>query len=119
MSLPLVIVNPASADGATRENWPRMASDLRTHFGTLRSNLPENAGDGRHLASAAAKKGTKLIIAQAATARSRKWPMASSIQQDCELAVLPSGTGGTFADPRLVNQHCRRPRARCGMHAAE
>ena len=33
MTLPLVIVNPASADGATRENWPKIASDLRTHFG--------------------------------------------------------------------------------------
>ena len=35
MSLPLVIVNPASAEGATRENWPKMASDLRTHFGAF------------------------------------------------------------------------------------
>jgi len=33
MTLPLVIINPESAGGATRDAWPRIASDLRSHFG--------------------------------------------------------------------------------------
>src|SRR5881398_3145336 len=63
MTLPLVIVNPASADGATRENWPKIASDLRTHFGPFAVEFTESVGHARALAGAAAKRGTKLIIA--------------------------------------------------------
>src|ERR1700737_1516720 len=63
MSFPLVIVNPASADGATRENWPKIASDLRTHFGPFTVAFTEGTGHGRQLAAEAATTGTKLIIA--------------------------------------------------------
>src|SRR5712691_9783002 len=63
MTLPLVIVNPASADGATQENWPKFASDLRTHFGPFTVAFTEGIGHGRQLAAEAAKGGTKLIIA--------------------------------------------------------
>ena len=61
--LPLVIVNPASADGATREAWPKIASDLRTHFGPFSVSFTEATGDGRSMAAEAAKAGTELIIA--------------------------------------------------------
>src|SRR5260370_11839360 len=63
MTLPLVIVNPASADGATREAWPKFASDLRTHFGPFTVVFTEEVGHGRALAAEAAKQGTRLIIA--------------------------------------------------------
>ena len=63
MTLPLVIVNPASADGATRENWPKIASDLRTHFGPFAVELTKSIGHARTLSGEAASKGTKLIIA--------------------------------------------------------
>src|SRR5260370_38444436 len=63
MTLPLVIVNPASADGATREVWPKFASDLRTHFGPFTVVFTEDVGHGRALAAEAAKQGIKLIIA--------------------------------------------------------
>ena len=35
MTLPLVIINPESAGGTTRVAWPRIASDLRSHFGAM------------------------------------------------------------------------------------
>ena len=56
MTLPLVIVNPASADGATREAWPKFASDLRTHFGPFTVVFTEGIGHGRGLAAEAAKQ---------------------------------------------------------------
>ncbi len=63
MTLPLVIVNPASAGNATRQSWPAMASDLATHFGAFNCSFTANAGDGRALAARGAEEGRQLIIA--------------------------------------------------------
>lgn len=97
MSLPLVIVNPASADGATRDAWPKIASDLRTHFGAFSVAFTEAAGDGRQLAAAAAKQGTKLIIACGGDGTiSEVVNGILEANKETELGVLPSGTGGDF-----------------------
>jgi YegS/Rv2252/BmrU family lipid kinase len=97
MSVPLVIVNPASADGATRENWPKFASDLRTHFGSFSVSFTEAPGHARELAAAAAKQGTKLIIACGGDGTISE--VANGIiesKQEAELAILPGGTGSDF-----------------------
>jgi YegS/Rv2252/BmrU family lipid kinase len=97
MSLPLVIVNPASADGATRDAWPKIASDLRTHFGAFSVAFTEAAGDGRQLAAEAAKQGTKLIIACGGDGTiSEVVNGILEANKETELGVLPSGTGGDF-----------------------
>src|SRR5581483_1051020 len=97
MTLPLVIVNPASADGATRENWPKFASDFRTHFGSFTVEFTEAAGHARELASAAAKRGTKLIVACGGDGTISE--VANGILEsgtEAELAILPGGTGSDF-----------------------
>ncbi len=97
MTLPLVIVNPASADGATRESWPKIASDLRTHFGAFSVAFTEAAGDGRHLAAAGAQQGVTLIIACGGDGTISE--VVNGILEsntETELGVLPSGTGGDF-----------------------
>src|SRR6266516_8101203 len=97
MSLPLVIVNPASADGATREKWPKIASDLRTHFGAFTVSFTEAVGHARVLAANAAKQGTKLIIACGGDGTISE--VANGIiesNQEAELGVLPGGTGSDF-----------------------
>jgi len=97
MALPLIIVNPASADGATREAWPKIASDLRTHFGPFSVSFTEATGDGRRLAAEAAKAGRKLIIACGGDGTISE--VANGIiesGQETELGILPSGTGGDF-----------------------
>ena len=97
MSLPLVIVNPASADGATRDVWPKFASDLRTHFGPFTVVFTERIGHGRQLAAEAAQQGTKLIIACGGDGTISE--VANGIlesNQETELAVLPGGTGSDF-----------------------
>jgi diacylglycerol kinase (ATP) len=97
MTLPLVIVNPASADGATQKDWPKMASDLRTHFGAFTVAFTEAIGGGRVLALEAAKQGTKLIIACGGDGTISE--VASGIleaKEEVELGILPSGTGGDF-----------------------
>ena len=97
MTLPLVIVNPASADGATRESWPKIASDLRTHFGPFTVVFTEGIGHGRQLAAEAAKQGVKLIIACGGDGTISE--VANGIlesNQEVELGVLPGGTGSDF-----------------------
>jgi diacylglycerol kinase (ATP) len=96
MTLPLVIVNPASADGATRDSWPKTASDLRTHFGPFSVVFTETLGDGRRLAAEAAA-ATKLIIACGGDGTISE--VVNGIlesNKETELGVLPSGTGGDF-----------------------
>src|SRR6266498_5668918 len=97
MTLPLVIVNPASADGATRDSWPKIASDLRTHFGPFTVAFTEGIAHGRQLAAEAAKGGTKLIIACGGDGTISE--VANGIleaNQETELGVLPGGTGSDF-----------------------
>ena len=96
-SLPLVVVNPASAGGATGDAWPRLASDLRGHFGAFAVAFTESAGDGRRIAECEAKAGRRLIIACGGDGTISE--VANGIIDsgvDCELGVLPSGTGGDF-----------------------
>src|SRR6185437_5487676 len=97
MTLPLVIVNPASADGATRENWARIASDLRTHFGAFSVTFSEAVGHARQLAADAAKQGTKLLIACGGDGTISE--VANGIiesKSETELGILPAGTGSDF-----------------------
>lgn len=97
MTLPLVIVNPASADGATRENWPAIASDFRTHFGAFTVEFTNAAGHARELAQDAAKRGAKLIIACGGDGTISE--VANGIIEsgaEAELAILPGGTGSDF-----------------------
>src|SRR3954468_16068367 len=97
MSVPLVIVNPASAEGATREKWPKIASDFRTHFGSFTVAFTDAPGHARELAREAADQGTKLLIACGGDGTISE--VANGIiesAQDVELAILPGGTGSDF-----------------------
>lgn len=97
MSLPLVIINPASASGATRKAWPQIASDLRTHFGAFTNVFTAGPLEATSLAADAARKGVKLIIACGGDGTTSE--VANGILlsgKDVELGLLPSGTGGDF-----------------------
>jgi diacylglycerol kinase (ATP) len=101
--LPLVIVNPASAGNSTRGSWPRMASDLATHFGAFNCAFTEKAGDGRRLATQAAEEGRRLIIAcggDGTISEVANGILASG--RDAELGILPSGTGGDFRRTLMI-----------------
>lgn len=97
MGLPLVIINPASAGGTTRDAWPGIASDLSSHFGAFSCVFTGKAGEGTELAAEAARKGTKLIIAcggDGTISEVANGILASA--KDAELGIVPSGTGGDF-----------------------
>jgi YegS/Rv2252/BmrU family lipid kinase len=95
--LPLIIVNPASAAGATGRAWAGIASDWRTHFGAFKCVFTEKTGDGQRLAIRAAQEGCNFIIACGGDGTISE--VANGILEsglDVELGVLPNGTGGDF-----------------------
>jgi diacylglycerol kinase (ATP) len=97
MPLPLVIINPESAGGATRDAWPKIASELAAHFGPFTPKFTKHAGEGIELAASAARQGTKLIVACGGDGTiSEVANGILSAGSDTELGILPSGTGGDF-----------------------
>lgn len=96
--LPLVIVNPASAGGATRHRWAQSASDLRAHFGPFQCAFTGGIGDARTIAEQAARAGRRLIIACGGdgTIHEVVNGIVASHSDAVELGILPSGTGGDF-----------------------
>jgi YegS/Rv2252/BmrU family lipid kinase len=95
--LPLVIINPESAGGATRAAWPKIASELAARFGAFAPKFTTKPGEGIELAANAARKGTKLIIACGGDGTiSEVANGILSVDCDSELGILPSGTGGDF-----------------------
>ena len=93
----VVIVNPSSASGSTGEAWPQIASDLRSQFGAFRVLFTKKRGDAAALATEAARKGAKFIIACGGDGTISE--VANGILssgKDAELGILPSGTGGDF-----------------------
>ena len=94
---PLVIINPESAGGATGDAWPKIASDLSTHLGAFNCAFTAKPGDGAELATEAARKGARLIIAcggDGTISEVANGILASG--KDVELGIIPSGTGGDF-----------------------
>jgi len=70
---------------------------LRSHFGSFRAVFTAHRGDAATLASEAAHKGAKLIIAcggDGTISEVANGILASG--KDAELGILPSGTGGDF-----------------------
>jgi diacylglycerol kinase (ATP) len=109
MPLPLVIVNPESAGGATGKAWPKIASDLVTNFGAFKVAFTEKPGQGTSLATDAARKGVKLIVAcggDGTISEVANGILASG--KDVELGILPSGTGGDFRKTLGLPTHPRR-----------
>ena len=95
--MPLVIVNPKSAGGSTKDSWLGIASDLRAHFGAYNVAFTKAAGDGVTLAKQACESGRTFIIACGGDGTINE--VANGILQsgvDVELGVMPSGTGGDF-----------------------
>jgi len=118
--LPLVIVNPRSAGGATYENWAAIASDLRTHFGPFKVEFTKGPGDGTKIAKTNAEAGVPFIIACGGDGTIHE--VANGILQsdkDAELGILPSGTGGDFRrsleipdDPREAASSLKKGKTR-------
>jgi YegS/Rv2252/BmrU family lipid kinase len=96
--LPLIIVNPASAGGASGAAWPALASDVRRHFGAFDVAFTKSAFDAVSIAERETGRGRTFIIACGGDGTVNE--VACGILRaglgTAELGVLPSGTGGDF-----------------------
>jgi len=95
--MPLVVVNPRSASGATGDRWPKIASDLRAHFGPFDVEFTKAARDGIRIAKEGAEAGRSFIIACGGDGTINE--VANGILEsgkEAELGILPAGTGGDF-----------------------
>jgi len=96
--LPLVIVNPKSAGGATKDKWAGVASDLRVHFGAFQVAFTKRQGDGTEIAKKAAENDREFIIACGGDGTINE--VANGIMlagnTGVEMGIFPSGTGGDF-----------------------
>jgi diacylglycerol kinase (ATP) len=96
-TLPLIIVNPASAGGATGGAWPKIASDVRRHFGPFEVAFTKRGGEASEIAEREAGAGRAFLIACGGDGTVNE--VAGGILRAgarAELGVLPSGTGGDF-----------------------
>lgn len=97
-SLPLIIVNPASAGGATGRNWPGLAAQISTYFGQFTCAFTKKAGEAKEIAENASKEGRKFIIACGGDGTiSEVANGILSTESNTELGILPSGSGGDFS----------------------
>jgi YegS/Rv2252/BmrU family lipid kinase len=95
--LPLIIVNPSSAAGATGDAWPGIASELATHFGAFNCEFTKERGDAVRYAREGAQNGRQFVIAcggDGTISEAANGILESGV--DVELGILPSGTGGDF-----------------------
>lgn len=95
--LPLIIVNPASAGGATGDAWPGVASEVRRHFGPFEVAFTRRGGEAAEIAEREARAGRALLIACGGDGTVNE--VANGILRSgarAELGLLPSGTGGDF-----------------------
>ncbi|HEX8283037.1 MAG TPA: diacylglycerol kinase family protein [Pyrinomonadaceae bacterium] len=101
-SLPLIIVNPASASGATGEAWPGLASAVRRHFGPFEVAFTRRGGEAVEIAEREARDGRRFVIAcggdgtVSEVANGILRAGADTPEAGAELGLLPSGTGGDF-----------------------
>ncbi|HEY7784672.1 MAG TPA: diacylglycerol kinase family protein [Pyrinomonadaceae bacterium] len=106
--LPIVIVNPQSAGGATQNVWPGIACELASHFGPFKPLFTSASGHGRDLAADAAQKGARFIIACGGDGTISE--VANGILlsgKNVELGILPSGTGGDLRRTLSIPSHTR------------
>ncbi|MDT5269655.1 MAG: hypothetical protein QOH49_1841 [Acidobacteriota bacterium] len=117
-SLPLIIINPASAGGATGKAWPGVASVVRQHFGPFEVAFTKRSGEGVEIAEREARSGRKLIIACGGDGTINE--VANGLlraESEAELGLLPSGTGGDFR--RTLNIPVRTAEAARALREGE
>lgn len=99
MSSTLVIVNPASANGATARRWPALDELLRRHHaGPLEIRFTERPTHATEIAAAAAGRTMLICVGGDGTLHEIvNGLMRIDVAHRPPVALIPSGTGSDFA----------------------
>jgi YegS/Rv2252/BmrU family lipid kinase len=113
---PVAIVNPHSAAGSTKRQWPHIEKLLKDAIGDFEAVFTKSMGDATPLALEAAKGGADLIISIGGDGTNNE--VVNGLLADGAptvkpaLAFVPRGTGGdlrkTLGIPNIVEEAVRR-----------
>ena len=97
----LVVVNPASAGGATGRRWPAVAEKLRAEGLNFEVALTEAPGEATDIARAAIQASRPLVVAAGGDGTISEvangfFDGPALLPTRTRLGVLPLGTGGDF-----------------------
>ena len=123
MPVPVVIVNPNSAGGKTRRQWPRLEASIRDALGPFQPLFTERPGHATDLTRAALKDGADVVLSMGGdgtlnevvngffTDGSPANAGGQPIRPGAAVGVLPAGTGGDFpkttGTPRILEDAAR------------
>ncbi|MCZ6783913.1 MAG: diacylglycerol kinase family lipid kinase [Proteobacteria bacterium] len=96
----LVIVNPASRNGATGRRWRQVEAKLRDALGSLEVEQTRGPRDAERIAREAVRAGVeRLVVAggDGTTSEVASGLLAADLASYAQVGVLPLGTGGDLA----------------------
>jgi YegS/Rv2252/BmrU family lipid kinase len=96
---PFFVVNPCSANGATRERFARMLPSLRSAFPSMGFSLTERPLHAGELAAQAVRDGFSPVVACGGDGTLNEAAggiLDAGLGSEAVLGYLPSGTGGDF-----------------------
>ncbi len=96
----LVIVNPASAGGATRRRWPAVEAKLRDALGAVDVEFTRGRRDAERIAREGVRAGADLVVAvggDGTVGEVAAGLLGAGLGRYAELALLPMGSGGDLA----------------------
>lgn len=96
----LVIVNPASAGGATRRRWPAVEAKLRAALGAVDVEFTRGRRDAERIAREGVRAGADLVVAvggDGTVGEVTAGLLGAGLGGYAELALLPMGSGGDLA----------------------
>ncbi|MDE2181677.1 MAG: diacylglycerol kinase family lipid kinase [Alphaproteobacteria bacterium] len=119
-----VVVNPRSANGRTRRNWPALEPALSEVYPYMSVAFTRRRGEATALVSAALREGHSEIVAVGGDGTINEaingfFDADGAVSPDAVLAFVPSGTGGDFpktfgltGDRTQIIAHLRQSRVR-------
>ncbi|MEE2789672.1 MAG: diacylglycerol kinase family protein [Myxococcota bacterium] len=99
MTQTFVLVNPASANGKTRRQWPSLALALRSQLGAFEVGFTEYSGHGTVLIREAIHRGVRHVVSVGGDGTHNEvvngfFEGERCLADDLCLSLVPAGTGG-------------------------
>jgi diacylglycerol kinase (ATP) len=103
----LVVVNPESAAGAARRQWPQLGRLLEGRYGRFESRFTARPGDATELTRRGLREGFEVVIAVGGDGTlnevangffepAKPGEPLVAVREDAALGLFPYGTGGDF-----------------------